>query len=106
MQRMGGSSVPHSAVGLDKLQISFPQGRGICCIWPGERSLVLRGPEGRKVVVPHGQAVVACKDTGSVYPQLVSFTFDAGRERNLSAATLLLVRDAMSVVCRLCSWSL
>ena len=106
MQRMGGSSVPHSAVGLDKLQISFPQGRGICCVWPGERSLVLSGPEGRKVVVPHGQAVVACKDTGSVYPQLVNFTFDAGRERNLSAATLLLVRDAMSAVCRLCSWSL
>ena len=84
----------------------FPQSRGICCVWPGERSLVLSGPEGRKVVVPHGQAVVACKDTGSVYPQLVNFTFDAGRERNLSAATLLLVRDAMSAVCRLCSWSL
>ena len=62
-------------------------------------------PEGRQVAVPHGQAVVECKDTGSVYPQLVSFTFDAGRERNLSAETLL-VRDAMSFVCRLCSRSL
>ena len=103
---MGGSSVPHSTVGLDKIQISFPQGRGKCCVCPCERSLVLSGPEGRQVVAPRGLAVVACKDTGSVYPQLVTFTFDAGRERNLSAETLLLVRDAMSLVCRLCSRSL